>query len=376
MTLDEIRVEIDKIDKELVPLLKKRMECSLEVAKIKRAENLPIYHPGREKQILDRVESEAGQEYGPYVSSIYRSIMSVSRSYQGDELSSNSDFKQKLSTLPTSYEFKKVICQGAEGAFSHAAAAEMFPGVKPQFLGEFEDVFKAVEEDETAVGILPVENSNAGSVNRVYDLILKYNHCIVKAIQLDVSQNLLSLGNANEVKTVYSHPHALKQCENYIKQHGLKAVEFENTALAAKYVAELGDPTVAAIGSVAAAKAYGLNASATAIQNESVNITRFIAVSKKSIVSPSSNTVSVAFTVPHEKGSLHRILGRFADNGMNLTKIESRPFGHDFEYKFYMDFSGNIKDEKTLNLLASIESELSYFVFLGNYPEAVRGTLK
>ena len=369
MTLDEIRVKIDEIDRELVPLIKKRMECSLEVAKIKHAENLPIYYPEREKQILDRVEATAGSEYGPYVSSIYRNIMSVSRSFQGNELSRNSEFAKKLSSLPTSYEFKNVICQGAEGSFSHAAAKKMFPNITPMFFTDFEDVFKAVENDETAVGILPVENSTAGSVNRVYDLILKYNHCIVKAIQLDVSQNLLSVGQADEVKTVYSHPHALKQCENYIKQNGLKAVESENTALAAKYVKELNDPAVAAIGSTAAAEIYGLNISEKAIQTESDNVTRFIAVSKNAIVSPDSNTVSVSFIIPHEKGSLYSILGRFADSGMNLTKIESRPLGHDFEYKFYMDFSGNIKDEHTLKLLASIESELSYFVFLGNYPE-------
>lgn len=373
MTLDEIRVQIDEIDRELVPLIKRRMECSLAVAEIKKKENLPIYHPEREKQILDRVEQTVGEEYGHFVSSIYKKIMSVSRSFQGNELNRNSDFAKTLSNLPTSCEYTKVFCQGAEGSFSHAAAEKMFPKMKPQFLTEFEDVFKAIENDDTAVGILPVENSTAGSVDSVYDLILKYNHCIVKAIELDVSQNLLSIGSADDVKIVYSHPHALKQCENYIKQNNIKAIEFENTALAAKYVAELNDPTVAAIGSTTAGVIYGLNVSKKAIQNQSNNITRFIAVSKKAVILPDSNTVSVAFTVPHEKGSLYSILGRFADSGMNLTKIESRPMGHDFEYKFYMDFSGNIKDEHTLNLLASIESELSYFVFLGNYPEIARG---
>ncbi len=369
MTLDEVRMKIDEIDRELASLIKKRMECSLEVAKIKRSENLPIYHPEREKQILEQIQSTVGQEYGSFVSSIFRNIMSVSRSFQGNELSQDSDFKKMLTSLPVSAKFTKVICQGAKGAFSHAAANEMFPEIPPKFFTEFEDVFEAVENDETAVGVLPIENSTAGSVNRVYDLILKYNHCIVKSIQLDVSQNLLCVGNADEVKTVYSHPHALKQCEKYIKENGLKAVEFENTALAAKYVADLNDPTVAAIGSTNAAEIYGLTVTKKAIQNESNNITRFIAVSKKAFVSPDSNTISVAFTIPHEKGSLYSILGRFADSGMNLTKIESRPLGHDFEYKFYMDFSGNINDEHTLKLLTSIESELSYFVFLGNYPE-------
>lgn len=369
MSLDEIRSKIDEIDRELIPLIKKRMECSLEVARIKQAENLPIYHPGREQQILDRVATAAGEDYGVYVSSVYRNMMAVSRALQSDTLFKNAEFGEKILSYPEDMTFKRVICQGAEGAFSHAAANKMFPELTPEFMHNFEDVFKAVEADESAVGILPVENSTAGSVNPVYDLILKYKHCIVKATPVDVSQNLLSIGSAEEVRTVYSHPHALKQCENYIKQHGLKAVEFENTALAAKYVAELNDPTVAAIGSITAAEIYGLAVTAEKIQNNQENITRFIAVSKKPFIAPDSNTVSLAFTIPHEKGSLYSILGRFADCGLNLTKIESRPLGHGFEYKFYIDFSGNIKDERTLSLLSSLESELSYFVFLGNYVE-------
>lgn len=369
MSLDEIRKTIDEIDSELVPLIKKRMECSLEVARIKRAENLPIYHPVREQQILDRVAEAAGEEYGVYVSSIYRNIMSVSRTFQGNTLFKNGSFAEMVSALPTEMKYKRVICQGAEGAFSHAAARKMFPEIKPEFLSSFEDVFKVVEEDDTAVGVIPVENSTAGSVNPVYDLILKYKHCIVRATPVDVSQNLLTVGSADEVKTVYSHPHAIKQCEKYIKAHGLTAVEFENTALAAKFVAEKNDPTVAAIGSAEAAALYGLTVAVKAVQNSPDNITRFVAVSKKPFIAPDSNTVSLAFAIPHEKGSLYSMLGRFADCGLNLTKIESRPLGHGFEYKFYIDFSGNINDERTLNLLSSLEAELSYFVFLGNYAE-------
>ena len=231
----------------------------------------------------------------------------------------------------------------------------------------FEDVFKEIENDPSAVGILPVENSTAGSVISVYDLILRYGHCIVRATPVNVSQNLLAVGDQAQVKTVYSHPHALKQCEKFIKEHKLQAVGYENTALAAKYVAELNDPTIAAIGSKEAAELYSLKVAAESIQDQKHNLTRFIAVSKSPFISPKSNTVSLAFCIPHEKGSLYTLLGRFADCGLNLTKIESRPLGHDFEYKFYVDFSGNINEEKTRNLLSSLQSELSYFVFLGNY---------
>lgn len=367
MSLDEIRLKIDEIDRQLIPLLKQRMECSLEVAKVKRAENLPVYHLGREKEILDRVELNAGKDYGIYVRNIYRNIMTVSRTLQNDTLYENSNFAKTLLSYPTEIEFKRILCQGTYGAFSHAAANKMFPDITPDFSEHFEDVFKAVENDDSVIGILPVENSTVGSVNTVYDLILKYNHFIVKSTVIDITQNLLTVGEESQVNTVYSHPHALKQCKQYIDKHGLVAVEYENTALAAKYVKELNDPTVAAIGSETAAKNFGLKVSRKAIQDNSDNITRFVAISKKPFISPNSNTVSLAFVIPHEKGSLSEILTRFSNCGLNLTKIESRPLGHDFEYKFYLDFSGNIRDEHTLKLLSALHSELSYFVFLGNY---------
>ena len=366
MSLDEIRKEIDAVDSELVTLMKKRMQCSLKVAEIKRAENLPVYHPGREKQILDKVEGLSG-EYGIYVRNIYQSIMTVSRSLQNDTLFKDSGFAEKISALPDFAEYSRVICQGAEGAFSHAAAKKMFGDRAFEFYKNFEDVFEKISEDENAVGVLPVENSTAGYVTNVYDLMLKYGHWIVKAVHLDVSQNLLSVGSFEEIKTVYSHPHALKQCSRFLRENGIKAVEFENTALAAKYVAELGDPSVAAIGSVTAAELYDLKITKSAIQDEKDNVTRFIAISKKPFIDKNSNTVSLAFEIPHEKGSLYSMLGRFADLGPNLTKIESRPAGHDFEYRFYIDFSGNVFDKRVLNLLSSLEAELSFFVFLGNY---------
>ena len=369
MSLDEIRKKIDEIDSELVPLLNKRMECSLGVAEVKRAENLPVYHPGREKEILDRVEQTSGK-YGSYVRNIYRSIMTVSRDLQNDTLFKNSAFAENILNMPAELNYKRIICQGAQGAFSHAAAKEMFRGAVPEFKESFEDVFSEIENDDEAVGILPAENSAAGSVNTVYDLLLEYRHYIVKATTIDVSQNLLTIGQPDLVKTVYSHPHAIKQCSKYIKEHGINAIESKNTALAAKYVAELHDESIAAIGSEDAARLYGLNIGEQKIQNEQNNLTRFIAVSKKPFISPDSNTVSLALGIPHEKGSLYSMLGRFANCGLNLTKIESRPAGQRFEYKFYIDFAGNIRDEHTMSLLSSLDSELSYFAFLGNYTDS------
>lgn len=366
MSLDEIRKKIDGIDSKLIPLINERMDCSLEVAKIKRAENLPVYHPAREKEILDRVEASS-EKYGPYVRNVYGSIMTVSRALQNDTLFTDSAFRQKIKSIPKSIEYKRVICQGAEGAFSQTAAKAMFSELPYEFTPSFEEVFCAIEDDSSAVGILPIENSTAGSVDKVYDLLLKYNSYIVRAVTIDVSQNLLCLGEPSQIKTVYSHPHALKQCSEYLEKHGIIAKEYKNTALAAKHVAELKNPSIGAIGSKDAGKFYGLKIGAENIQNENDNLTRFIAVSKTPFIAPDSNTVSLVLTVPHEKGSLYSMLGRFADCGLNLTKIESRPAGQKFECRFYIDFSGNLCDERTLNLLSSLDSELSYFVFLGNY---------
>ena len=368
MKLEDIRKDIDRIDGQLVPLLDERMKCSLEVAKIKMAEGLPVYHPGREKQILDRVESTGGQ-YGSYIRNIYQSIMTVSRALQNDTMFKDSGFADRLRAVPSSMNYDRVVCQGAEGSFSHAAARKMFGINTPEFKTSFEDVFKEIGHDGNAVGILPVENSTAGSVSLVYDLMLKYNYWIVKAAAIDVSQNLLCVGSKEAVKVVYSHPHAIKQCDNYIKSRGLRAVECENTAIAAKLVAEKGDPSLAAIGSAEAAKLYGLNVTDSGIQDEHDNLTRFIAVSSKPFIDPLANTVSVALSMPHETGSLYSMLGRFAECGLNLTKIESRPAGKKFEYKFYIDFSGSIRDQRTMNLLSALDSELAYFVFLGNYVE-------
>lgn len=368
MNLDEIRKKIDETDSKIIPLINERMEYSLAVSEIKRSQNLPVYQPEREKEILDRVERTSGR-YGSYVRSIYGSIMTVSRSLQNDLLFGESAFAEKILGMPSELRYKRIICQGVEGAFSHAAAKKLFPEAVPEFRTSFEDVFAEIEKDGSAIGVLPAENSNAGAVNTVYDLLLEYSHYIVKAATIDVSQNLLTVGPAERVRTVYSHPHAIKQCERYIKEHGITAVESENTAIAAKYVAGLGDETIAAIGSEEAAKLYGLNIGERGIQAERNNLTRFIAVSKSPCIAPDSNTVSLALSVPHEKGSLYSMLGRFADCGLNLTKIESRPAGQRFEYKFYIDFAGSVRERHTLNLLSSLDSELSYFVFLGNYPD-------
>ena len=372
MSLDNIRKEIDAIDNELVPLLKKRMLCSLKVAEIKKQQNLPVLHPEREQAIIDKV-SDAGGEFGSYIASVYREIMGVSREAQQAELSPFGALAGQIVTAKDGIkENVAVACQGIEGAFGSIAAKNLHETGKIKYYTTFEDVFRAVANDEVVYGVIPVENSNAGSVSEVYDLILKYRYYIISAADLSVSQNLLGLkgATANDIKTVYSHPQALSQSEDFLKGAGIKPEPFSNTAMAAKYVSELGDKSVGAIASTLAAELYGLDVVAKDIQSIKNNSTRFITISKQLIIPNDANKISVVFSVPHSVGALNRVLNRFCMNGLNLTKIESRAAKNgEFDYLFYLDFSGNLNDRKTIALISSLENELPDFTFLGNYKE-------
>ncbi len=372
MNLDEIRTRIDSIDKELVPLLKARMNCSLKVAEIKREEGLPIYHPGREQAILDKV-SDMGGEFGSYIAAVYREIMGVSKEAQQVELTPAGDLAGRIVSAKNGIkENVTVACQGIEGAFGSIAAKSLHKTGNIKYYSTFEDVFKAVENDEAVYGVVPVENSNAGSVMEVYDLILKYRFYIISAAEFAVNENLLALYEATleDIKTVYSHPQALAQSDDFIKAHGITPIQYSNTAMAAKYVSEKGDKTVGAVGSALAGSLYGLKVLVPDIQSIKHNSTRFITISKQLIIPDEANKVSVVFSVPHSVGALNRVLNRFCANGLNLTKIESRAARNgNFDYVFYLDFAGTLNDRKTIALISSLADELPDFTFLGNYRE-------
>lgn len=373
MSIDNVRKQIDQIDSQLVELLTKRLDCSLQVAKIKKQTGMPIYHPKREQEIIDSVKANAGQ-YGEAVAAIYLSIFEASRELQHDQFDRQSQLIKLIETLSDTKqnEVFALACQGVEGAFSHTAAINLYPNAEYMFFDEFEEVFKAVESGRVERGIVPVENSLAGSVSEVYDLILKYRHFIVDAVDMSINQNLLACKGADmtSIKKVYSHPQAINQCFEFIKSNSLEAVEAINTAAAAKMVAQKNDRTIAAIGSAQAAELYGLKIIEPCIQTLHNNSTRFIVISKTLSIPKDANKVSLVFSLPHVTGSLYRILNRFALRGLNLTKIESRSARRGgFEYLFYLDFAGNVNDNKVKKLLAALSEELDDFTFLGNYKE-------
>lgn len=371
--LAPVREEIDAIDKQLLPLFIERMKCSKKVADIKIANNIPVLNPEREKIILDRVRAEAGDEFGAAAADFYSAIMSISREYQHkftDTVGDNAFRKLVAGAEKNTDRTRKILCQGVFGAYSNKAAVEFFgEDADINFCPQFADVFEAIKNGEADYGVVPVENSAVGSVAEVYSLIMKYRYYIVGAVNVSV-KHCIAAKKGSEIKTVYSHPQALSQCKGYISSRGYKAVQYSNTAAAAEFVSNSDDYSIAAVCSEIAAKKYGLEIIENGIQDASKNNTRFAVISKKPAIPENADKISLILNVPNVPGSLFQVLERFALKGLNLTKIESRPIKNsDFDYEFYLDFKGNIRDEDVLLLLSSLSVELDSFTFLGNYRE-------
>ncbi len=268
----------------------------------------------------------------------------------------------------------KIAYQGIRGANSFEAAGRLFPNGEFMAYHTFEDVFKSVESGECDYGVLPVENSTAGSVSAVYDLILRYRFYIVKALPMAIDYCLAGLRQSelSDIENVISHPQALSQCEEYINKMGFEQIPCPNTAVAARDTARKKCLNIAAICSYKAAEEYGLKVLDEHLQDNPYNATRFIVISKRLYIDENANKVSLCFSLPHVTGALFKMLKRFDALGLNLTKIESRPIsGKDFEYLFYLDFSGNVRSDGVTELLCRLDEELPEFSFLGNYAEDI-----
>lgn len=369
--LGKLREEIDAIDQDLLPLFLRRMDVSRRVAKLKGEAGMPVFSAQREAAILEKARARGGED-GDAAAAFYASVMAISRAKQHQLLQSGEPLRQleRTARRQLSLEGARVVCQGVPGAFSHQAARRFFGEVSPSFEGTWKQVFEDVLQGRADYGVLPVENSAAGSVTGVYDLLLRYRFYIVGAVDVPVEHCLAVGKDTGPLTGAVSHPQALAQCGEYLEAHGLRPVEWSNTAAAARYVAEECPPGLGAICSEEAAREYGLTITARAIQNEAHNTTRFIVISKEAVLPPDAGKISLCFSLPHETGSLSGVLQRFAMAGLNLTKIESRPLpGKNFEYDFFLDFTGNIHQPATLELICSLCGELPRFSFLGNYSE-------
>ena len=376
-SLEQSREAIDRIDRELVKLFCERMGVSADVAEYKRSVGKAVTDAARERALLCKISELAGPEMEEYVRTLYASILSISKAYQHERLNTSSKLEKKISTAvkETSPFFParaKVACQGVEGAYSLKATEKLFACPEVSFYKTFDDVFAAIDRGECRYGVLPIENSTAGSVTQIYDLMSNHRFYIVRALRLKVDHCLLAKPGTKkeDIKEIVSHQQALSQCAGYIaSMNGVKATAFPNTAKAAEFVKDAGEG-YAAIANKDCADIYGLTVLEEDIQDNGNNYTRFICISKTPEIYPGADKTSIVLTVPHKPGSLSRLLTQIDAMNINLTKLESRPMpGHDFEFLFYFDLESPIESPALLRLLGELESSSEKFRYLGTYRE-------
>ena len=364
MDLSAIRERINAIDDQMVELFVERMQAAAEVASAKAEKNLPVLDLRREQAVLERVMEKAGEEFELYVNKLYQTMFDISKSYQAGiltkETALSEEILKNIANPPMEFPRKAVVaCQGVEGSYAARACDRLFTIPSKMYFSNFESVFNAVESGLCKYGVLPIENSYAGSVTEVYDLMVRHKFYIVKSLKLHVSHALLAKPGVKleDVKEVISHSQALQQCSNFLKANpNVKVTIFENTATAAKFVAESDRTDIAALSSTDCAKLYGLNVLKDGVQNNENNYTRFICIAKDMEIYAGSNKISLMLSVDHRPGSLHELIGKFACRGINLCKLESRPIpGKDFEFRFYFDLDGSVFSPEMWIVLKDIE---------------------
>lgn len=381
MEIGQLREEIDAIDKEMLALFEKRMRVSTEIAEYKRVNNLPVYDGKREREKIASAASTASEGMKDYAKNFMTELMDFSKCYQRQVLNKKDELAEQIEeAIHTSDkmlpEGPLVACQGVEGAYSQIAADRMFSAPNIMYFNNFEGVFSAVDQGLCKYGVLPVENSTAGSVNKIYDLMMKYNFYIVKGLRLKIDHNLLVNPGVkkSDIKEIFSHEQAIAQCSEYLKQfpEDVKITVCENTALAAKLVSQSGRSDAAALSSRFCAELYGLKMLEKAVQDRDNNYTRFICISKKLQILPGADKTSVMMVIGHKPGELYKILSKFYMLGINLTKLESRPISErDFEFMFYFDLETSVYSEKFIRLMSELNERCEEFKYLGSYLETV-----
>lgn len=380
MDLEGLRAQIDDIDESLVKLFVKRMGLSAQVADYKKEHNLPIYVPSREREILKDVATKAGPEMANYTRVLYSMLFELSRSYQSKRNMETTPLHQRItdSIENTDKLFPQspmVACQGVEGAYSQIACEKIFKSPMIVYFKNFDGVFNAIEQGLCQYGILPIENSTAGSVKKVYDLMIHHNFSIVRTFRMKVDHNLLAKSGTkmSDIKIIYSHEQAINQCNDFIKTlSGVQIIPVENTAVAAKIVAESDRMDVAALSSHTCEELYGLKSLADSVQDKGNNRTRFICISKKLEIYPGSDKTSIMMVLSHKPGALYKVLARMYVLGINVIKLESRPIpDRDFEFMFYFDLETSIYSEEFVQLMCELDELCEEFKYLGSYTEVV-----
>ena len=372
--LQECRNEIDKIDSDIIRLFEQRMKVCEDVAEYKIRTGKKVLDPERERQKLEVLRGKAHGEFNQLgAQELFQQIMAISRKRQYQLLTEHGIEDDEKLEMVDALPLKdvRVVFQGVEGAYSYAAMREYFQDDIESFhVKTWRDAMEAVVEGRADYAVLPIENSTAGIVNEIYDLLVEFENYIVGEQVIPIEHCLLALPGTKmeEIKRVYSHPQSLMQSARYLAEHDWQQISMQNNAFAALKVAKERDKTQAAIASEYAGETYGLEILKKGINDSDSNSTRFIIVTNQKIFRKNANKISLCLEIPHESGSLYHILSHFIYNNLNMTKIESRPIpDRNWEYRFFIDFEGNLADSAVKNALRGLREEARSMKILGNY---------
>ena len=376
MNLEELRAEIDTIDDNLLQDFAQRMNVVGQIGLEKKSEGLPTLDPAREREKLADIVTKLPPEMEQYGYTLWSMLFEISRSYQSSLNPQPSALRKDIEraiadTQPLFPPAATVACQGVEGAYSQLACEKLFKHPQVMYFKTFESVFSAIENGFCDYAVLPLENSTAGSVKEIYDLMLSHSSFkIVRSTRLKVDHNLVAKKGTkmSDIKEIFSHPQAISQCAKFLDaMPGVKITACENTAAAAEAVAKSERTDVAAISSYNCVELYGLERLAADIQDRSNNYTRFICISKKLEIYPGADKTSLMLVLPHRPGALYQILGRFYALGMNLIKLESRPLpDREFEFMFYFDLETSVYSDEFIRLVDDLDAICEEFQYLGS----------
>lgn len=374
MDLSDIRIQLDECDSEIVRLFEKRMALAEEVATVKLASGKAVLDKERENAKLASVSGMASNELNAEgIREVFKLLMSISRKFQYKKLE-ESGRHINIPFIPIGdirQGAPRVVFQGDEGAYSQIAMKRYFgDDVSSIHVPTFRSAMMAISEGSADYAVLPIENTTAGIVNEIYDLLAEYENYIVAEQVIRIEHCLMGVKGASlsDISTVFSHPQSLMQSARFLGEHEWKLISMPNNAFAARKVADECDKTQAAIASELAAEVYGLDILEKGVNSAENNSTRFIIVTGQKVYREDAGKISICFEVPHESGSLYNCLGHFIFNGLNISKIESRPIeGRTWEYRFFLDFEGNLSDPSVRCALTGLREEARYLRVLGNY---------
>ena len=377
MELSEIREKIDAVDDQLLDLFLQRMDLSEEVAAYKNEHHLPILNKERERAILAKVTEKSGEKER-YAYHLFSTLFELARSRQAELIDAptrvGAQIKAALADMNEVFpQTGLVACQGVEGANSQVACDRLLPRGNIVYVKTFQAVVSAVESGLCKFGVLPIENSSNGSVRAVYELLQDHNLTIVRSTRLCIRHELLALPGVKmgDITEIYSHEQAIGQCSKFLNSlNGVRVIPCDNTAAAAKMVAERGDRHVAAISSHPCAALYGLETVSDEIQDSDNNYTRFICVTKDPVIYAGASRISLIIACDNKPGALYEILSKLAALGINMTKLESCPVtGRNFEFIFFLELEASVLEPGVLPMLEELERSCQNFQFLGNYAE-------